>query len=129
MPSVKKKPVKRPPPNPGHGRGKAVEQWNSWRLTKMLDDLTRMYYYSFRGYEGPHPWGLQGRPPYPETQPLKVRDPVGGAPYRKIIQKHLNSPAVKQRFLRTIIELRTLLHDVDPYNPDLALKRKIKVND
>jgi hypothetical protein len=114
------KPVPLPLPYPGHGREKPLQLWNSsYRLDKLIDELTRTYYYTFRGYEGPHPWGLQARPPYPEYRPLPLKDPVGGSPYRTVIQEHLRSPQVRQRFLRTLYELRTLLLQVDPRNPKL----------
>lgn len=122
----KQLPKKVPPPlrYPGHGRGKPLQMWNSSsRLDKLMDEMLRTFYYSFRGYEGPHPWGLIARPPYPEYRPLKVKDETAGAPYRVVIQEHLKRPQVRQRFLRTLYELRILLQQVDPNNPKLRKPR------
>lgn len=101
----------------GPGHAKNLAPWNHYNVRKLSDDLTRMFYYTFRGYNGPHPWGMKARPPSPEYQPLKVVDPDAGAPYRQVIEKHMRNPIVRQRWMRTLLELQQLLRSVDPRNP------------
>lgn len=109
------------------GRSKNLAPWNRYNVHKLTDDLLRTFYYTFRGYEGPHPWGIRAKPPLPEYRPLKVVDPQAGATYRVIIENHLKHPKVRQRFLRTLVELQMLLRGVDPSNPKLRTPRKVTV--
>ncbi len=122
MQPKKKLPVKPQPKKPvrapaSDGFTKPVGTEHPLSVNKLFDDLLRTFYYTFKGYNGPHPWGSWARPPGTESRPLKVVNPEQGAGFRKLIEQHLNSPTVRQRFLRTLWELRVLLRKVDSTVP------------
>lgn len=116
-----KKPTRRPSydPFPGEGRTKVIPPGSNAHMNKVVDDLVRMFYYTFKGYEGPHPWGTAARPPQPEYRPLPLKDKQHGAAYRILIDQYFKQPKVKARWQRTLYELRQLLMRVDPKNPKL----------
>ncbi len=117
QPPPKKQPVRQLRSPASDGYTKPVGPDHPISTNKLFDDLLRTFYYTFKGYSGPHPWGSWARPPGTESRPLKVVNPNDAAGFRKLIEQHLNSPNVRQRFLRTLWELRVLLRKVDTRVP------------
>ena len=56
---------------------------------KFKSELVRILYYIARGYEGPHPWGISGRPPYPERSPVPLKDSGAESELRESIEEFL----------------------------------------
>lgn len=115
-------PKKRDPRGRGDGRTKLVPYGSGPHLDKLMDNLVRDFYYLFKGYEGPHPWGAQARPPQPEYRPLKVVDKQHGSSYRTLLTQYFKEPRVRARWFRTLSEIRDILKTVDPSNPKLKNK-------
>lgn len=76
------------------------------RYKKFRSELHRLLYYWLEGYATKeHPWGIKGRPPFPETTPLPLTDKKAGKEVRELLLEKLEKgqwDAALRRLLREI---------------------------
>jgi len=79
--------------------------YNDIRYRKFKSELHRLLYYWLEGYDASHPWGIQGRPPFPETVPLQLVNNSAGIETRELLVEKLDKGQWESTFRRLLKEL------------------------